>query len=62
MTTIRINQSVPRFIQDYQRRIDGIQKSVVIQLEAFHNSWSWKITGPLRKIYAIIFSKRLKNE
>jgi hypothetical protein len=55
-------QEYQRAVQDYQRRIDDIQKSVVVQLEAFHNSWSWKITGPLRKIYAIIFSNRLKNE
>jgi hypothetical protein len=31
------------------------------QLEAFLNSWSWRITGPLRKIHAALFSKRLKK-
>jgi hypothetical protein len=32
------------------------------EIQALINSWSWKITGPLRKIHAAIFSKTLKNE
>jgi hypothetical protein len=32
------------------------------RLTAFLNSWSWKITGPLRRIHSTIFSKTLKNE
>jgi hypothetical protein len=32
------------------------------QLEAFRNSWSWRITGPLRKIHAALFSKKMKKQ
>jgi hypothetical protein len=32
------------------------------QLEAYRNSWTWKITGPLRKIHAALFSKRMEKQ
>jgi GT2 family glycosyltransferase len=47
-----------RQLEEKERQLEEKKR----QLEVFRNSWSWKITRPLRKIHAIIFSKRLKNE